>query len=556
MMPHGTRRAFGASSGRAAALGRSSSLGAGSSAVCSMPNADPAVIAAPKRLAAVAATGLLDSPASPALNRLTRLTTQLLGVPSSVVTLIDRNRQVFAGSSDDEDGVIRKRETPLDYSFCQHVVAQAAPLVVTNARQHPLVHDNLGLLEDGVMAYAGMPLIDSGGQALGSFCAFDTKPHEWSERDLQILQDLAQAAMTEIELRFAGRLLEEQGEQLRALLDNTDELVARFGLDGALTYANAAWRRLLGDPPPVPIAGYLQSKLTGVGREVFETAWTDAQVGEPSEDIELGFVLPNGDSALVSLRLVPVLTQGVARGIRVYGHDVTELRRAEQAKDQVISLVSHELRTPIGAVQGAMQLLEKLLPQPVPPKVSELVALAKRNADRLLALVTDLLDLDRLEAGSAPFEMAAHPMSAVFATARDATAPLAERKGIVLEFGPDAAVVYGDEKWLVHVVINLVGNALKFTPEGGRVRAYCLADEGQVQVRVTDNGRGIPPEEAGRIFERFAQVQRADATEKGGSGLGLAIAKAIVLQHGGRIWVESEVGKGTTFAFTVPSAPR
>lgn len=521
-----------------------------------MPNADPVVITAPKRLEAVAATGLLDSPASPALDRLTRLTTQLLGVPSSVVTLIDRNRQFFAGSNGLSDELARTRQTTLDYSFCQHVVAQAAPLVVTDALTHPLVYDNLSVTKDGVMAYAGMPLIDSDGQALGSFCAFDTKPHEWSERDLQILQDLAQAAMTEIELRFAGRLLEEQGEQLRALLDNTDELVARFGLDGALTYANAAWRRLLGDPPPTPTAGYLQSRLSGVGREVLETAWTDAQAGEPSGDIEIGFALPNGDSALVQLRLVPVLTQGVPRGIRVYGQDVTELRRAELAKDQVISLVSHELRTPIGPVQGAMQLLEKLLPPPVPPKVSELVALAKRNADRLLALVTDLLDLDRLEAGSAPFEMAAHPMSVVFATARDATAPLAERKGIALEFGPGEAVVYGDEKWLVHVVINLVGNAIKFTPEGGRVRVHCVADEGRVQVRVTDTGRGIPPAEVGRIFERFAQVQRADATEKGGSGLGLAIARAIVLQHGGRIWVESEVGKGTTFAFTLPTAPR
>lgn len=512
------------------------------------------IIEDPARVAAVAATGLLDSPASPALDRLTRMTTQLLGVPASVVTLIDRNRQFFAGSTGLGDGPVPKRESPLDYSFCQHVVAQAAPMVVTDARQHPLVHDNRAVLEDGVMAYAGIPLVSSDGHALGSFCAFDTKPHEWSERDLQILQDLAQAAMTEIELRFAGRLLQEQQEQLGQLLDNTDELVARFGLDGALTYANAAWRRLLGNPPAAPAAGYHLARLSGVGRAEFETAWQDAQEGVRSDDLEVGFTLPNGDSALIQLRLVPNVTAGRVRGIRVYGQDVTDLRRAEQAKDQVISLVSHELRTPIGAVQGAMQLLDKLLPEPAPPKVRELVALAKRNADRLLALVTDLLDLDRLEAGSAPFEPAVHPMAEVFQTAHDATAPLAERKGITLEFGPGTHTVYGDAKWLAHVVINLVGNAVKFTPEGGRVRVHCVGDEGQVQVRVTDSGCGIPPEQVERIFERFAQVSRSDATEKGGSGLGLAIAKAIVLQHGGRIWVESEMGKGTTFAFTLPAA--
>lgn len=518
-----------------------------------MPNADLQALRAPERLAALEATGLLDSPASPALDRLTRLTTELLGVPSAVVTLVDRNRQVFAGASGLGDRWAASRETPLDYSFCQHVVAQASPLVVTDALRHPLVYDNLAVAEDGVMAYAGMPLITSEGQTLGSFCAFDTKPKVWSERDLQILEDLAQAAMTEIELRFAGRLLQEQREQLSQLLDNTDEIVARFGMDGALTYANAAWRRLLGDPSGAPEPGYLQARIAGAGREHFATAWADAQAGEPSDDLELGFTAQGGRVALVLLRLVPVIAHGTVRGVRAYGHDVTDLRKAEQAKDQVISLVSHELRTPIGAMQGAMQLLDKLLPEPVPPKVRELIALAKRNADRLLGLVNDLLDLDRLEAGSAPFERSVLAMADVFQVAQDATTPLAERKEVSLCFGPGTLRAYADAKWLAHVVINLVGNAIKFTPSGGRVDVRCVPDGEMVQVRISDTGRGIPADQVGRIFERFAQVQRADATEQGGSGLGLAIAKAIVEQHGGRIWVESEVGVGTTFAFTLPT---
>lgn len=519
-----------------------------------MPNADVRVIAAPERLEAVAATGLLDSPASPALDRLTKLTTRLLGVPMSVVTLVDRNRQFFAGSSGLDEPLASTRQTDLDHSFCQHVVAQAAPLVVSNALQHPLVHDNRAVEDDGVMAYAGMPLVTSDGQTLGSFCAFDTKPHEWSEQDLQILQDLAQAAMTEIELRFAGRLLQEQREQLSELLEHTDELVARFGMDGALTYANAAWKRLFGEPPESPVGGYLQSKLTTVGRAEFETAWADAQSGEPSDDLEVGFMLSNGDTALIHLRLVPQRGLGRTRGIRFYGHDVTELRRAEQAKDQVIGLVSHELRTPISAVQGAMQLLERLLPATSDAKVRELVALAKRNADRLLALVNDLLDLDRLEAGSAAFEPADLAMGEVFAIARDATVPLADRAGVTLEFTRGEQRARGDAKWLSHVVINLVGNAIKFTPAGGRVTVDCAPRAGMLEVRVTDTGRGIPAEKIGQIFERFVQVERRDATEKGGSGLGLAIAKAVVLQHGGRIWVESTVGRGTTFAFTLPLA--
>ncbi len=519
-----------------------------------MPLAAAHIIEDPKRLAKLEETGLLDSPASPALDRLTRLTTRLLGVPTAVVSLVDRNRQVFAGANGLDGELAVTRATSLDYSFCQHVVAQAAPLVVPSAAEHPLVFDNLAHTELGIAAYAGMPLISSDGQALGSFCAFDTKPHEWSEQDLQILQDLAQAAMTEIELRFAGRLLEEQGGQLRELLEHTDELVAQCGLDGALVYANAAWRRLLGEAPSTPEAGFVQRLVVGANRAAFETAWSDAQQGEPSDDIELAMRLPSGEQALVEMHLVPLVTRGVARGIRLYGQDVTDLRRAQRAKDQVISLVSHELRTPIGAVQGAMQLLDRLLPDSSAPKTRELVALAKRNADRLLGLVNDLLDLDRLEAGSAPFEPKDVRLADVFAPVRDATAPLAERAGVTLHSHDGELHVRGDAQWLAHVLINLVGNAIKFTPNGGTVDVTATRESGSVEVRVRDTGRGIPPDQVDRVFERFTQVERGDATEKGGSGLGLAIARAVVQQHGGRIWVESELGKGSTFAFTLPAS--
>lgn len=515
--------------------------------------ANAAIIEHPGRLAALAKTGLLDSPASPALDRLTRLTTRLLGVPMSVVSLIDRDRQVFAGATGLSGDAARDRQGPLQYSYCQHVVATARPLVVTDSTVHPLVHDNLATLEHGVRAYAGMPLITSDGHTLGAFCAFDDKPHEWSAQDLQTLEDLAQAAMTEIELRFAGRQLEEQGDQLLQLLDHTDELVARFGMDGALTYANRAWSRLLGAPPAEPKPGYLQSRVGGVGRAAFETAWTDAQAGESSDDLEVAFTTPDGDLALVELRLVPVLSHGRVRGVRLYGHDVTDLRRAEEAKARVLGLVSHELRTPIGAVQGAMQLLDRLLPADLTPKARELVALAKRNSDRMLSLVNDLLDLEKLETGTA-LEMRRLAMRDVFATALDATSPVAEQAGVRLDFGPGVSEVIGDAKWLAHVLINLVANAIKFTPAGGTVAVHCVVDGQTVQVRVRDSGRGIPADQLERIFERFAQVARSDATEKKGTGLGLTIAQTIVQQHGGRIWAESEMGQGATFIFTLPAA--
>ncbi len=518
-----------------------------------MPVADLLQLQSPDRLAALEETGLLDTPASPALERLTRMTTRLLGVPTAVVSLVDRDRQFFAAADGLRDDLAIARESPLSHSFCQHVVAGAAPFVVADARTHPLVGDNLAIEDYGIQAYAGMPLTTSDGHTLGSFCAFDYHPREWTPDQLELLRDLAQAAMTEIELRFASRRLEEQGEQLTQLLDNTNELVARLTPDGAVSWGNAAWRRLLGDPD-LSESDWLRTRVDARSRTAFDTAWRGVVEGETSATVEFVLNPPGRLPVTVTSRLVPISSKGHLRGVRFYGRDITESRRVERLKEEMIGIVSHELRTPIGAVQGALQLLGRLLPADLPARERELIALATRNTQRLLALVNDLLDLEKLEGESALFEMTDAPIADVFSVARDATAPLAERAGVVLEWNDAGAIVHGDAARHAQVVINLVGNAIKFSAKGGAVHIDAVPDGGGFRIRVRDEGRGIPKSELERVFERFSQVHRTDATEKGGTGLGLAIARAIVLQHRGRLWVESEEGVGSTFQFTVPAS--
>jgi signal transduction histidine kinase len=519
-----------------------------------MPNADLRSIVEPARLAAVEESELLDSPASPALERLTRLTTKLLGVPSAVVSIVDRDRQFFAAATGLNDELARTRQTSLDYSFCQHVVAGASPLVVPDARVHPLVHDNLAIDTYGVQAYAGIPLVTSDGQTLGAFCAFDERPREWTAEELAVLRDLAQSAMTEIELRFTSRLLEEQGEQLAQLLDNTSEIVARVAPDGTLRYANAACRRVVGDIPLGADTTWLREHLTAPSRVALDAAWNEALERGATSTIALTF-LPDGRLPVeVELRLIASFTHGQLRAMRLFGRDVTESRRVERMKDQMIGIVSHELRTPIGAVQGALQLLERLLPTDIGAKERDLIALAKRNGERLLGLVNDLLDIERLEGGKAMFDMRDVNLAEVFAAAQDAVLPQAERAGVTLECADRGARVHGDPARLAQVAINLLGNAVKFSPRGGTVRVDAVDEGAHWRVRVADQGRGIPAADIDRVFERFAQVARTDASEKGGTGLGLTIARAIVLQHEGRIWVESEEGQGSTFQFTLPRA--
>jgi PAS domain S-box-containing protein len=515
-----------------------------------MPMADAKIIQDVARLDAVRATGLLDAPPSPTLERLTRLVAKLLHAPSAVVTLIDRDRQFFAASNTERDN----RSGPLSHSFCQHVVATAAPLIVSDAATHPLLHDNRAVTEEGVLAYAGMPLVSSDGLPLGSVCAFDTKTRVWSSEEVEILQDLARAAMTEIELRVVGRLLEEQEEQLRELLDHTDEIVMRLDVDGTIRYTNRAWQQLMGADSETSVSGWAYARVVEEDRAVLWQAWTDALAGEPSSDFVVSFFAGDGRKLVAEMRMVPRVSDGGVRGVRIFGHDVTEIRQAIELKDQMIGLVSHELRTPIGAVQGALTLLGRLLPADLGPREKEMLAMARRNADRLLALVNDLLDLERLEAGHAMPQLGNVALGDVFGPVRDATQPLAERAGVRLEFADGQARLRAEGARIAQVLINLIGNAIKFTPTGGAVTVEAVDQGEQWCIQVRDTGRGIPSDQVDKVFERFAQVKRTDATEKGGTGLGLAIARAIVLQHGGRIWVESEVGKGSVFQFTIPRA--
>ena len=161
----------------------------------------PAAIADPERLAALRATRLLDAPPHPALDRLARLAARVLEAPVALVSLVDRDRQVFASCIGLADPWGRDRQTPLTHSFCQHAVASREPLVVNDARRHPLLRENLAIRDLDVIAYAGIPLITADGHALGTLCVIDHRPRSWTDEDLETLRDIAAAALSEIRLR-------------------------------------------------------------------------------------------------------------------------------------------------------------------------------------------------------------------------------------------------------------------------------------------------------------------------------------------------------------------
>ena len=230
-----------------------------------------------------------------------------------------------------------------------------------------------------------------------------------------------------------------------------------------------------------------------------------------------------------------------------------QLAVAGQHKSQFLANMSHELRTPLNAILGYAELLEDGLYGELPAKAKDVLARVQKNGKHLLGLINAVLDLSKIESGQLVLSIDEYSMKDIIQTVVAATEPLAAAKKLPLEveLPGDMPAGRGDERRIAQVLFNLVGNAIKFTDKGG-VRIAAKAAGSTFLVKVSDTGPGIPLSEQARIFHEFHQLDSSNTKQKGGTGLGLAIAKRIVELHGGRIWVESEQGKGSAFQFELP----
>src|SRR4249919_385647 len=227
---------------------------------------------------------------------------------------------------------------------------------------------------------------------------------------------------------------------------------------------------------------------------------------------------------------------------------VERLEEVEQLKKGFLSTVSHELRKPLTSIRGSLGLLASGAAGPLSDQVVEVVALAERNAIRLMALIEDILDLERLETGKIELQFTDVPIASILRRAMESLAAFGAH-GVTVDAPNVSSSIDVDADRIVQVLVNLLSNAVKFSPPGGVVTIAVTVDGQWTEFRVTDHGRGVPAIHRRAIFERFRQVDPSDAREKGGAGLGLAICKSIIEQHGGSIGVESEEGAGSAFWF-------
>jgi two-component system, OmpR family, phosphate regulon sensor histidine kinase PhoR len=322
--------------------------------------------------------------------------------------------------------------------------------------------------------------------------------------------------------------------------------VVRLRDDLTVEAANAAAHLMLARKPG-----------TMVGRPAIE-AFVDTRIEEIAHSaMELGsatgeLVVRTSDGPTVTVRA----RRSPVSGVWLVIEDVSELRRLQRIRAEFIDNLSHELRTPLTTISLLAETASRDA-ETASPRLRDRISKIEVETGHLTQMVNELLDLSRIESGSAQLLLDEVDMVKVARSTAERLRLFAERQGlgIALDLPDEVPPVLGDEDRLGQVLVNLLHNAVKFSPNGGDVVVGVRKGEAELEVWVRDPGIGVPAADIGRIFERFYKVDRARVRGRGGTGLGLSIARHVVESHGGRIWATSQEGHGSTFTFTVPLAP-
>lgn len=345
------------------------------------------------------------------------------------------------------------------------------------------------------------------------------------------------------------------------IVETTPDFVAIFEVRGGLQHLNRAWRSLLGltddDPLPGNIDPLFESDALGQLREVaVPTALRDGMWSGEST-----LVAEGGQLLQVSLTVLRHEGQSGLDGrwLSIIAHDITAYKNVERLKDEFVSTVSHELRTPLTSIHGSLVLLDQGAVGVMPEQAVHMLAIARRNTDRLIRLINDLLDLEKMQAGKMEINVRPTAVGHLVEQAISSVQGAADAAGVTLpvECPEDAPMVEVDFDRMIQVLTNLLSNAIKFSPAGSAVTVsvkHHSADR-SVELVVADRGSGISADMLEAIFERFTQADSSTARAKGGTGLGLAIANDIVKLHGGSITATNSDGQGTTLRVTLPLNP-
>jgi signal transduction histidine kinase/CheY-like chemotaxis protein/HAMP domain-containing protein len=381
------------------------------------------------------------------------------------------------------------------------------------------------------------------------------------ERELAVaLSDTRELANVTTESR---RRVEAAHADLLATLETTPAALLIFNLDGSVRLRNRAATEVLGIEPTNPeLRRNYWSRFKRVAKDgsvIPENQWVSVRAlrGETVTNHELEIHHPDG-------RVYPIIASGAPlknelghiTGAVVAFQDLSHLREVDRMKEEFVSIVSHELRTPLTSIRGSIQLV---LGEPgsVPDQEHRgLLQIALNNCERLVRIINDILDVSKIESGNLVLHKKPVNVADLVRQSIDVVAGAARNAHVTVaaKLPADLRPVMVDPDRIVQAIVNLLSNAVKFAPAGSSVTIAATGTDHMVTIAVSDEGEGIAPENLNRLFRKFQQVDSSSSRRRGGTGLGLAITKALVEQHGGQIYVDSELNKGTRFSLTLPVA--
>ena len=497
------------------------------------------------------------------LLEISRALTQELDLDKLLARILRISIELMAGQA----GLIALKET----SGWRVAAAQGIPaaflsyleplLAEENAAELDLVELNR-MLKDltytasmGLLNGVGIPLA-AHGQVIGVIFIFRNYPDLFSPNDKQLLQSFAdQAAIAVFNARLYGQVSYEK-QRLDALLDSAADGILILNTDHTIERCNIAFERLYG-----------RSRIEIQGKAHDEIVhWARRPEGQTLEESEASgwplttnaYLYVEGDLARpeppdlpVGITYAPLLAvDGTLRNVIATVRDITRFRTAEEIKNTFVSIVSHELKTPVALIKGYVSTLRREDAKWDKDVIRDSLAVIEEEADHLAAMIEDLLDASRLQAGGLSPNLSDISLPVLAGRLAERFRTQSQKHTILVDFPEKFPIVMADEHRISQVISNLVSNAIKYAP-GGEIRISGEVRPEQVIVTVSDQGPGIDPADIPYVFDRFYRSEKAVRKTKG-AGLGLYLAKAIVEAHGGRIWVDSQPGTGARVCFSLP----
>ena len=502
-------------------------------------------------------------------DRIVRVTSNVFGVPIAGVEFVDKDAVVFKSTVGLETSEISR-----DSSFAKELLNQKGILAVEDASLAPEYSNNYLVKNLGVKFWAGAPLIGPEGHVLGTLFIADQHTHKFSPLQQEVLRDLSNWALDEL---LRGKLyLDEQkirqdlmirnrelaGEKARseAMLGDIGDGVVGINDKGEVTFVNHQVEVMTGFTRAELMGKFLIQAIVmkdNLGHDVQATDQPIRQAIFYKKKVQshaFSYVRKDGTKFAVAITATPVVVFDQTIGGVVVFRDITKEMEVDRMKTEFISLASHQLRTPLSAMKWFSEILLDGDVGKLTDEQHEILTNIYKSNERMIDLVNTLLNISRIESGRIMIEPRPTDLKKlVDEVVMEVTPRLTQKQHkLAISVHDNLPEVSLDPKLVRHVYLNLLTNAIKYTPKGGDIVIIISKSGDNVISQISDSGLGIPKSQQDRVFKKFFRAKNIVKVETEGTGLGLYLAKAIVESSGGKIWFQSEEGKGTTFWFSLP----